>query len=275
MKVLVVFILFLNVMTATAQSKDVIEIRSYNLKPGTRAYFHRLFREECLPMLARWDVKVLDYGPSLHDTDSYFLVRGFSSVEERERAEDAFYGSEEWKKGPREAVMAQIISYTTIVVPAGGGWVARLRDGGILDSGRAGLDGKRTGANREWEESDSGRLSALNKQFIQNFLHQDAVAHNEIIHPNFVCIESDGSIVHREEYLKNWASDYDHSGYQSFDYTDEFIRIFHDMALVRAKTVYTKSVGGKVVKGYTIYTDTYVKEHGQWKCVQAQITPVK
>src|SRR5882762_2187695 len=89
--------------------------------------------------------------------------------------------------------------------------------------------------------ADSARLSALNKQFIRNFLQQDVAAHNEIIHPNFVCIESDGSIVHREEYLKNWASDYDHSGYQSFDYTDECIRIFHEMALVRAKTVYTKS----------------------------------
>jgi len=136
-----------------------------------------------------------------------------------------------------------------------------IEDGGISASGRT--------------QSDSARLSALNKQFIQNFLHQDVAAHNEIIHPNFVCIESDGKVVHREEYLKNWASDYDHSGYQSFDYTDESIRIFHNMALVRAKTVYTKSVGGKMVKGYTVYTDTYVKEHGQWKCVQAQITPVK
>jgi hypothetical protein len=262
MKILAILLLFFNVMTATSQS-NVIEIRSYNLKPGTRGYFHRLFLEQCLPMLARWKVKVLGYGPSLHDTDSYFLMRGFNSVEDREKAEDAFYGSEEWKTGPREAVLAQIISYTTIVLPADavGVLAARSGDGGISASGRT--------------LSDSARLSALNKQFIRNFLQQDVAAHNEIIHPNFVCIESDGSIVNREEYLKNWASDYDHSGYQSFDYTDESIRIFHDMALVRAKTVYTKSVGGKMVKGFTVYTDTYVKEHGQWKCVQAQITPVK
>src|SRR5882724_3457762 len=71
-----------------------------------------------------------------------------------------------------------------------------IEDGGISASGRT--------------QSDSARLSALNKQFIRNFLQQDVAAHNEIIHPNFVCIESDGSIVHREEYLKNWASDYDH-----------------------------------------------------------------
>ena len=125
------------------------------------------------------------------------------------------------------------------------------------------------------QDNDSTRLSALNKQFIRNFLQQDVTAQNQLIHPNFVCIESDGKVVNREVYLKNWASDYDRSGYKSFDYTDEFIRIFHDMALVRAKTVYTKLVDGKVVKGSTMYTDTYVKEDGQWRCVQAQLTPVK
>jgi len=85
------------------------------------------------------------------------------------------------------------------------------------------------------QDNDSARLSAFNKQFIRNFLQQDVVAHNQLIHPDFVCIESDGKVVNREVYLKNWASDYDRSGYNSFDYTDEFIRIFHDMALVRAK----------------------------------------
>lgn len=107
----------------------VIEIRSYNLKPGMRAYFNRLFEEQCLPMLARWKVNVLGYGPSLHDTDSYYLVRAFNSVEEREKGEDAFYGSEEWKKGPREDVLAQIVSYTTVVLPVDsvGEWVKRFR----------------------------------------------------------------------------------------------------------------------------------------------------
>jgi hypothetical protein len=47
------------------------------------------------------------------------------------------------------------------------------------------------------------QLSQLNALFIKNFLKQDVNAHNEIIHKNFVCIESNGSIVGREEYLKN------------------------------------------------------------------------
>lgn len=123
--------------------------------------------------------------------------------------------------------------------------------------------------------SDKQMLSELNAQFIRNFLMQDTVAHNKIIHKDFVCIESSGKIVSRDEYMKNWASDFDNSGYKSFSYTDEFVRIFGDMALVRSKTIYTKEMNGKIVQGSTIYTDTYVKENSTWLCVQAQLTPVK
>ena len=122
---------------------------------------------------------------------------------------------------------------------------------------------------------DVAALSILNAQFIKNFLAQNAKAHGEIIHQDFVCIESDGGIVSRDTYLKNWATDHDNSGYTSFSYTDEHIRIFGDMALVRAKTVFTKDVDGKTITGYTVYTDTYKKENGKWQCVHVQITPVK
>ena len=48
----------------------ILEIRSYQLKPGTREEFHRLFLQAALPMLQRWNVDVVAYGPSLHDPDS-------------------------------------------------------------------------------------------------------------------------------------------------------------------------------------------------------------
>ena len=93
-----------------------VEIRSYNLKPGTRQEFHRLFLEEAFPMLQRWKVDVVAYGPSLHDTDSYFLMRRYDSLSQREESENAFYGSDEWRQGPREAIIALIESYTEIVL---------------------------------------------------------------------------------------------------------------------------------------------------------------
>ena len=99
-----------------AVAKRVLEVRSYNLKPGTREQFHQLFVRESLPLLRRWNVDVVAYGPSLHDNDSYFLMRAFSSLEERDRVEDAFYGSPQWRDGPRAAVLAAIDAYTTIII---------------------------------------------------------------------------------------------------------------------------------------------------------------
>ena len=105
----------------------VVEIRSYNLKPGTRDRFHQLFLAQALPMLNRWKVDLVGYGPSLHDSDSYYLMRAFPGVEERQKSEDAFYGSEEWKQGPREAILADIDSYTMIVLQVDDATLAGLR----------------------------------------------------------------------------------------------------------------------------------------------------
>ena len=94
----------------------LVEIRSYTLKPGTREEFHRLFLEEAYPMLQRWNVDVVAYGPSLHDENSYYLMRRFDSLAHREQSEDSFYGSAEWRQGPREAILACIESYAEVVL---------------------------------------------------------------------------------------------------------------------------------------------------------------
>lgn len=113
-----------------AAADRVVEIRSYSLKPGTRDRFHRLFLAEALPMLQRWKVDVVAYGPSLHDDNSYFLMRAFDGISERQSDEDAFYGSEEWKQGPRERVLADIESYTTVVIRPDAATLAGLRTTG-------------------------------------------------------------------------------------------------------------------------------------------------
>ncbi|MCI0609552.1 MAG: NIPSNAP family protein [Anaerolineae bacterium] len=93
-----------------------IEIRSLNLKPGTREEFHRLYIEEALPLLKRWDFDVVAHGPSLYDENSYYVIRRFDSLAQREQMEDAYYASDDWRKGPREAMLALIENYTDIVL---------------------------------------------------------------------------------------------------------------------------------------------------------------
>ena len=93
-----------------------IEIRSYNLRPGTGAAFHALVRERSMPLLREWKVDVVAVGPSLHDPDSYILIRAYDSLEHRQRSQDEFYRSDAWRQGPREEILALIESYTTVVV---------------------------------------------------------------------------------------------------------------------------------------------------------------
>jgi hypothetical protein len=96
----------------------VVEIRSYRLKPGSGSEFHRLVVEESLPMLERWGVDVIAFGPSLDDDDLYVLIRGYASVDDLQRSQDAFYGSPEWREGPREAIVSLIERDISVVIPA-------------------------------------------------------------------------------------------------------------------------------------------------------------
>ncbi|MBS1730445.1 MAG: DUF4440 domain-containing protein [Bacteroidetes bacterium] len=127
---------------------------------------------------------------------------------------------------------------------------------------------------KETSSPDKETLSKLNEQFIKNFINQNVTAHEKIIYKDFVCIENNGTVVARDDYMKAWATDYQDSQLSSFSYTDEYIRIFGNFALVRSKTTYTKVKDGQTVSGNSVYTDTYIKENGRWWCVQAQITPV-
>jgi ketosteroid isomerase-like protein len=125
------------------------------------------------------------------------------------------------------------------------------------------------------QEADLAQLKAINAQFINNYVTQNVAAHDKIIHKDFVAIQSNGTIIDRATYLKMWATDYTQSGIEKFDYTDELIRIFGNIALVRSKNTYSGTSNGQKFEGATIYTDTYMKENGQWRCIQVQITPIK
>jgi hypothetical protein len=92
-----------------------VEIRSLNLKPGRREEFHQLYIEEALPLLQRWNFDVVMHGPSLHDENSYDVIRRYDTLIQRDEMEDAYYASDDWRQGPRERILALIESYTDIV----------------------------------------------------------------------------------------------------------------------------------------------------------------
>jgi hypothetical protein len=106
-----------------------IEIRTLNLKPNSREEFHRLYIEEALPRLQRWNFDVVAHGPSLHDENTYYVIRRYDSLTQREQMEDAYYASDDWRHGPRESMLALIESYVDVVLEVDNVTVQRLRNG--------------------------------------------------------------------------------------------------------------------------------------------------
>lgn len=123
-------------MISDKKMKRFVEIRSLNLRPGTRKDFQRVFVAKSLPLLKMWKMDVVDFGPSLHDENTFYVVRAFDSLTHRQKTEDAFYGSVDWWEGPREELVGRIENYIDVVLEMEEKTVNALRNNVTLQSSR-------------------------------------------------------------------------------------------------------------------------------------------
>ena len=117
-------------------------------------------------------------------------------------------------------------------------------------------------------------LQALNRLFIHNYVTNDVVSHDAILHPDFAYMSSDGRRVDRKAYLRNWATGFDPDVIVYWDMRDEDITVAGDTAVVRATNKYVERTSEAVSAGMASYTDVYVRESGRWLCIHAQISNV-
>src|SRR5207244_8394139 len=94
-----------DLMNSSTASEKVIEFLILDIKPGRRDEFHTRYVTKSVPLLKTWNFNLVAYGPSLHDANSYYVIRAFKSLEDRQVSEDAFYGSDDWKQGPRDTIL--------------------------------------------------------------------------------------------------------------------------------------------------------------------------
>jgi hypothetical protein len=116
--------------------KHIVEFRTLILKPQSLKTFHELFTERSLPLLQDWNFDVVAHGPSRHDENTYCVIRRFDSLTQREQLEDAFYGSADWRQGPREPMLALIENYADVVLLLDEATVEELRnlrEGGSIE----------------------------------------------------------------------------------------------------------------------------------------------
>jgi|SRR5476649_1955564 hypothetical protein len=120
----------------------------------------------------------------------------------------------------------------------------------------------------------TAELRALNARFIHNFITNDVPSHDAILHKDFICITPTGARVGRADYLKAWATGFDAERIPYYDYRDEVIDVFGTTALLCSTNKRVSLQDGVETTVMTMYTDIYIRENGEWKCIQAQITPV-
>ena len=115
-------------------------------------------------------------------------------------------------------------------------------------------------------DTDRTTLERLNQEYVDAFMNADVDWYREHLAEDFVCIESDGSVLNKQEFLANTVKCPDVADYK-LEQVD--VRIYGDAALVRATGLWTREDGSR---GMSRYLDVYIKQSEGWKTVSAQIT---
>lgn len=94
----------------------VVEMRTYNIKPGKRTEFLQIFRERSIPAHAEIGMKILGPFLSLEDPDTFFFMRGFPDLASREPMKDKFYEGPLWKNELENILMPKLEKYDVVLV---------------------------------------------------------------------------------------------------------------------------------------------------------------
>ena len=118
----------------------------------------------------------------------------------------------------------------------------------------------------EPDQSDLATLKRLNQEYVDAFMNADVDWYKEHLAEDFVCVESDGSVLNKIQFLSNTVKGPDVVDYKLHEVD---VRIYGNAALVRATGVWIKEEGSM---GMSRYTDVYIRTNNEWKAVSAQIT---
>jgi len=115
-------------------------------------------------------------------------------------------------------------------------------------------------------KSDLDTLIELNRDYINSVQNSDVKRFDEILADDFLCTNPDGSIVDRQAFLKQTARPVGISGLQAHDVN---VRIMGDVALIHARTTYTRPDGQPAAGRYT---DVWARRERGWLAVAAHVT---
>jgi ketosteroid isomerase-like protein len=115
-------------------------------------------------------------------------------------------------------------------------------------------------------KSDIEILEQLNRDYVAAVQNGDVGRFDAILADEFYCSNPDGSLVDRAAFLRQTARPVTITGLEP---RDVMIRLFGDVAIIHARTVYTLA-DGDAKSGR--YTDVWVRRNGAWLAVSAHVT---
>lgn len=113
---------------------------------------------------------------------------------------------------------------------------------------------------------DIDTLGTLNKGYVDSVQNSDVAWFERHLAEDFLNTNPDGTLIDRAGFLRRIGKPQAISGLEPRDVK---VRLFDGMAIIHAKTVYTKP-GGQAGTGR--YTDIWHKRDGRWVCVAAHVT---
>ena len=113
---------------------------------------------------------------------------------------------------------------------------------------------------------DVEMLDKLNKGYVDSVQKSDVRWFDEHLSDDFLNSNPDGSIVDRAGFLAQIAKPMALKGLRPVDVR---IRILGEIAIIHARTTYTKPDGQP---GAGRYTDIWQRRDGRWLCVAAHVT---
>jgi ketosteroid isomerase-like protein len=114
--------------------------------------------------------------------------------------------------------------------------------------------------------SDLDILHTLNHDYIASVQHGDVRRFEELLAAEFYCSNPDGTLINREGFLARTARPVTIANLHA---EDVIIRLFGDIAIIHARTTFTRPDGGH---GAGRYTDVWHRQSDGWRCVSAHVT---
>jgi ketosteroid isomerase-like protein len=115
------------------------------------------------------------------------------------------------------------------------------------------------------------QLTKIEHEWGDSYVKRDSSYAQRITTDDFTFVGPDGNMANKIDYVKSVAGP---TVFTAFAIENIKVRIYGDAAVVTGTAAIAAKTGSKDESGKYAFTDTFVKQGGEWKAVSGQATPI-